>query len=106
MYDIIVVGAGPAGISAAIYARRANKTVLVLEKETFGGQITYSPNVENYPGFTSISGMALGENLMEHAMQLGAEFDMRTVNNIAKIGADCIVSCDDCSYQARAVIIA
>ena len=54
IYDLIVVGAGPAGLTAALYARRANKTVLLLEKDNFGGQITYSPKVENYPGFAQI----------------------------------------------------
>ena len=56
MYDIIIIGAGPGGLTAAIYARRANRSVLVLEKESFGGQITYSPKVENIPGFTALSG--------------------------------------------------
>ena len=63
MYDIIVIGAGPAGLTAAIYARRAGKTVLVLEKSTFGGQVTYSPKIENYPGFTEISGMELADRM-------------------------------------------
>ena len=57
MYDIIIVGAGPAGLTAAIYGRRAEKKVLVIEKSTFGGQITHSPRVENYPGFASMSGV-------------------------------------------------
>ena len=61
MYDIIVVGAGPAGLTAALYARRADKSVLVIEKETFGGQITYSPRVENYPGFLAMSGNEFAE---------------------------------------------
>ena len=56
MYDIIIVGSGPAGLTAALYARRAEKSVLVIEKNTFGGQITQSPRVENYPGFNEISG--------------------------------------------------
>ena len=56
MYDIIIVGGGPAGLTAAIYGLRADKTVLILEKETAGGQITLSPLVENIPGFSSISG--------------------------------------------------
>ena len=56
MHDIVVIGAGPAGLTAAIYARRAGKSVLVLEKDTFGGQVTFSPKLENYPGFESISG--------------------------------------------------
>ena len=56
MYDIIIIGAGPAGLTAAIYAARAEKRVLILEKETFGGQITFSPKVENYPGLGIVSG--------------------------------------------------
>ena len=56
MFDIIIVGSGPAGLTAALYARRAEKRVLVIEKETFGGQITKSPRVENYPGFLEMSG--------------------------------------------------
>ena len=79
MYDIIVVGAGPAGLTAAIYARRADKSVLVLERGTFGGQITYSPRIENYPGFNEISGNELAEKLMEQAMNLGAEIEMTEV---------------------------
>ena len=59
LYDMIVVGAGPAGLTAAIYGRRAGKSVLVLEKDTFGGQITFSPKLENYPGFEAISGNEL-----------------------------------------------
>ena len=68
MYDIIIIGAGPAGLTAAIYARRADKSVLVIEKETFGGQITYSPKVENYPGMISVSGNELAELMVTQAM--------------------------------------
>ena len=60
MHDIIIIGGGPAGLTAAVYARRAGKSVLVLEKGTFGGQITWSPRVENFPGFPSITGVELG----------------------------------------------
>ena len=56
MYDIIIVGGGPAGLTAALYARRANKSVLVIEKAVYGGQITYSPKVENILGFIELSG--------------------------------------------------
>ena len=59
MYDIIIIGGGPAGLTAAVYALRANKTVLVLEKGSFGGQITYSPKVENIPGFVSVTGSVI-----------------------------------------------
>ena len=70
MYDIIIVGAGPAGLTAALYARRAEKSVLLIEKETFGGQITHSPRVENYPGFVSLSGSELGEKLFDSQILL------------------------------------
>ena len=68
MYDIVVVGGGPAGLTAAIYARRANKSVLILEKNAFGGQIVYSPKVENYPGFETISGSELADKLVSHEL--------------------------------------
>ena len=75
MYDIIIVGAGPAGLTAAIYARRAGKSVLVFEKSTFGGQMTYSPKIENYPGFNEISGTELADRLVAQALALGAEIE-------------------------------
>ena len=61
LYDILIVGGGPAGLTAATYARRAGKSVLVIEKNAFGGQITWSPRVENFPGFVSITGTELGD---------------------------------------------
>ena len=64
MYDIIVIGGGPAGLTAALYACRANKSVLVIEKGSFGGQITFSPKVENIPGFTEVTGNAFAELLV------------------------------------------
>ena len=82
MHDIVVIGAGPAGLTAAIYARRAGKTVLVLEKDTFGGQVTFSPKLENYPGFESISGNELAQRMLEQAMALGADIDMDTVTGV------------------------
>lgn len=107
MYDILIVGSGPAGLTAAIYALRADKSVLVLEKETFGGQITLSPHVENCPGFPHISGSELGEKLLDQAMGLGAEIDMGTVSGIKRQGETCIVSTEEGSeYAARAVILA
>ena len=70
MHDIIIVGGGPGGLTAAIYALRAGKTVLVIEKNSFGGQIAFSPKVENIPGFSAISGSAFAESLTEQAMGL------------------------------------
>ena len=76
MYDITIVGAGPAGLTAAIYALRADKKVLLLEKETFGGQITYSPRVENYPSQLAISGNELAEMMLSQVMEHGAEIEL------------------------------
>ena len=106
MYDIIVVGAGPAGLTAAIYARRADKSVLVLERGTFGGQITYSPRIENYPGFNEISGNELAEKLMEQAMNLGAEIEMTEVTGVDNSGTFFTVRSEDGDYMAKSVIIA
>ena len=106
MYDIIVVGAGPAGLTAAIYARRADKSVLVLERGTFGGQITFSPRIENYPGFNEISGNELAEKLMEQAMNLGAEIEMTEVIGVDNSGSFFTVRSEDGDYMAKSVIIA
>ena len=65
MYDLIIIGGGPAGLTAAVYAARAAKSVLVLEKETAGGQITLSPEIENIPGFTSISGAEFADKMVD-----------------------------------------
>ena len=76
MFDIIVVSGGPAGLTAAVYALRAGKQVLVLEKNGFGGQIAFSPKVENIPGFVQISGTEFADQLVEQAMNLGAEMEL------------------------------
>lgn len=105
IYDIIVIGGGPAGLTAAVYARRANKTVLVMEKGTFGGQITSSPKVENIPGFVSVSGNEFGEALMGQAMELGAEVECLEALSVTD-GEIKTVTTDDGDYQARAIIVA
>ena len=105
MYDIIIVGAGPAGLTAAVYARRAGKSVLVLEKDTFGGQVTFSPKLENYPGFQEISGNELAQRMLEQAMALGAEIDMDTVTEVLDGEIKTVVG-EAGRYEARSVIIA
>ncbi len=105
MFDIIIVGGGPAGLTAAVYARRAGKSVLVIEKETFGGQITFSPKVENIPGFASISGSAFAEKLTEQAMEQGAEVECCEVLGIEDGSVKKVIT-DDGVFEARAVIIA
>ena len=105
IHDVLIVGAGPAGLTAAIYARRAGKTVLVLEKDTFGGQITFSPKLENYPGFETISGNDLAQRMLEQAMALGADVDMDTVLGIEDGPVKTVIG-EAGRYEARAVIIA
>lgn len=106
MYDIIIVGAGPAGLTAALYALRADKTVLVLEKSTFGGQITYSPQIENYPGFATMSGNEFADKLVDQVINQGAEIEMETVIEIRDNGATKTVVTEDGEHEAKAVIIA
>ena len=107
MYDIIVIGAGPAGLTAAIYARRADKSVLVLEKGMFGGQMTFSPKIENYPGFNQISGNELAEKLVDQAITLGAEIDMQEVTAVRKEeNGVFIVTTEEGEFVSHPVIIA
>ena len=106
MYDIIVIGAGPAGLTAALYARRAEKSVLVIEKECFGGQITHSPRVENYPGFIAMSGNELADKLIEQVLSQGAEIELDTVTGIEGTTGDYTVVGESKSYKAKTVIIA
>ena len=106
MYDIIIIGAGPAGLTAAVYAGRAEKKVLVLERETFGGQITHSPRVENYPGFLQMSGNEFAEKLLEQAMNQGAEIELDTAVGITKNGDAFIVKGESAEYEGKTVIIA
>ena len=106
MYDIIVIGAGPAGLTAAIYARRAEKSVLVIEKSSFGGQMTHSPKIENYPAFTQISGLELSDKMVEQALELGADIEMDEVIAVQDIEGYKHVVCQGGEYDARALIIA
>ena len=106
MYDIIVIGAGPAGLTAAIYARRAEKSVLVIEKSTFGGQITHSPRVENYPGFASASGSEIADKMFEQALGQGAEIELSEVTGIEALDGGYKVVTADGEFCAKSVIIA
>ena len=106
VYDIIIIGAGPAGLTAAVYARRAEKTVLVIEKDTFGGQITHSPRVENYPGFVEISGNELADRMIEQAFEQGAIIELDEVTKIEGTPGDYTVKGLSKEYKGRSVIIA
>ena len=106
MYDIIVIGAGPAGMTAAIYARRASRSVLVLEALTPGGQIINTPDIENYPVEAHISGIDFSQRLHAQAEGLGAEFVMEKAVEIRADGNVKNVVTDKNVYEAKAVIIA
>ncbi len=106
MYDIIIIGAGPAGLSAAIYARRSGKNVLVLEEKNYGGQIVNTPNIENYPGIAHISGFEFATNLYNQAKDFGAEFKFEKSVGIEDRGNSKLVKTPKDEYEAKAVIIA
>ena len=107
MYDVIIIGGGPAGLTAAVYALRAGKTALVIEKNAFGGQITWSPKVENFPTIQSISGTELGDRLMEQAMNQGAEMELDEVVSLELEGDVKRVRTEfGGEFEGKAVIIA
>lgn len=106
MYDIVVIGAGPAGLTAALYARRAEKSVLVLEKTTFGGQITHSPRVENYPGFLQMSGTEFADKLVDQVLTQGAEIELDAAMGIEGEPGNYTVKGESGEYKAKAVVIA
>ena len=107
LYDIIIIGGGPAGLTAAVYARRAGKRVLVLEKDALGGQITWSPKVENFPSVLSVSGAELGNRMAEQAMEQGAEVEIEEVSALEKTEAGWRVRClFGAEYEGRTVILA
>lgn len=105
-YDIIIIGAGPAGLTAALYACRAGKTVLVLERSTPGGQITASPLVENYPGVPAVSGAEFAMNLLEQVKDLGAQVKTSAAQKVRRDGELFIVETRRGQFTSRALIVA
>lgn len=107
MYDIIVVGGGPAGMTAALYALRNGKRVLVLEKNGFGGQIAYSPKVENYPGSLQLSGSELAEKMLDQILAQGAEVELEKAVSVEDLGDRKTVRTEEGgAYDCRALILA
>ncbi len=106
MTDIIIIGAGPAGLTAAIYARRAAKSVLVLEAMSYGGQIINTPDIENYPVAAHISGFDFATKVYNQAKELGATFKFQRAVEIRDNGDTKTVVTPKGEYEARAVIIA
>lgn len=107
MTDIIIIGGGPAGLTAAVYASRAGKSALVLEKAGFGGQITYSHKIENFPSALSVSGTELADKMVEQAISQGAQVELEEAQKIEKNsdGTFTVVT-DFGKYDCKAVIIA
>ena len=107
MYDIIVVGAGAAGMTAALYALRNSKTVLVLESESLGGQIANSPRLENYPSILEISGEQFADNLFNQITEHGADFEIEKVIEVIKReDGTFLVKTEYNEYESKSVIIA
>lgn len=105
MYDVIIVGAGPAGLTAGIYCARANLNTIIFEKENIGGQISSSPLVKNFPGFKSISGAELANNFYEQATELGVPIEIEEVLDIIPGEINKVIT--DCGeYESKAVIVA
>ena len=106
MTDVIIIGAGTAGLSAAIYLCRAGKSVLIFEKKAYGGQIINTPDIENYPGIKHISGFEFATGLYEQATDLGSELKYEEVTGIKDNGSTKTVETDSDSYECKAIILA
>jgi len=106
MFDIIIIGSGCAGMTAAVYAVRAGKKVLLLESENFGGQIVYSPRVENFPSIKNMSGSQFASDLYDQAVDLGAEPELTKVLNVIDKGLTKTVVTEDGEYDCLSVIVA
>ena len=105
-YDVAIVGAGIAGLTAAIYARRANKKVLVLEGKVYGGQIINTFNIENWPGDFKVSGVDLMQKIYKQATDLGAVIEFDEMSSIEKCDEGFLIKSEDEKYEAKSVILA
>ena len=107
MYDIIIVGGGPAGMTAALYALRNGKSALVIEKNGFGGQITHSPKVENYPGTLQMSGNEFADRMLDQILAQGAEIELEKAVAVEDLGETKVVRTEEGSaFEGRTVVLA
>lgn len=106
IYDLVIIGGGPAGLSAGIYAQRAGLKTVLLEKELPGGQVNEAPSIENYPGFGEITGMELANKMREHALSFDLDIQTVGVNKIEEISGTKVLKTDNTDLQTNAVIIA
>ncbi|MDF7669413.1 thioredoxin-disulfide reductase [Lactobacillus sp. ESL0703] len=105
-YDVIIIGAGPGGMTAALYASRANLSVLLLDRGLYGGQMNNTDAIDNYPGFSDIKGPELGEKMYNSIMRFGTEFEYGDVQSVELDGNTKIVKTDAGEYTTQALIIA
>ena len=106
MYDIVVIGGGPAGMTAALYGCRNGKSVLIIERDNFGGKMTNSPKLENYPGYSQISGNELAEKMLDQITAQGVEIVIAEANAVQDHGSYKTVVAEEETYDAKSVIIA
>ena len=106
MYDVIIIGAGPAGMTAAVYASRASLSTLMIERGVPGGQMANTEDVENYPGFDNILGPELSNKMFEHSKKFGAEYAYGDIKDVVDEGDYKLVKAGNKEYKAKAVIIA
>lgn len=106
MFDVIVIGCGVAGMTAALYALRSNKKVMIIDKESYGGQIAKSPKVENYPTKKSISGSDLVDEIFDQISDLGVTFELEDVEKIEKTNEKFVVKTNYNTYESKSVVIA
>ncbi|CAM3189695.1 thioredoxin-disulfide reductase [Lactiplantibacillus plajomi] len=104
-YDVIIIGAGPAGMTAALYASRANLSVLLLDRGIYGGQMNNTAAIENYPGFKSVLGPDLAKDMYDSATQFGAEYAYGSVESVTDNGDVKVVKTDSETFEAKAIII-
>ncbi|GAA3018507.1 thioredoxin-disulfide reductase [Tetragenococcus solitarius] len=105
-YDVVIIGAGPAGMTAALYASRANLSVMLLDRGIYGGQMNNTAEIENYPGFKSILGPDLSQEMYDSATQFGADFGYGMVKSVSDHGDYKTIETDADDYETKAVIIA
>lgn len=105
MYDVIIAGAGPAGMTAAVYTSRANLDTLMLERGMPGGQVANTQDVENYPGFDHILGPDLSTKMFEHAQKFGAQYAYGDIQSVEDFGDYKVVKAGDQEFRTRSIII-